>query len=171
MSNTYTDQLSRDITLKMRGLLTELPVFLPDFFRYLNPQTSPRTRLAYAYDLKLFFDFLSKECPEFDGKSPREFSVADLELVTDAHLEEFLDYLDLYYRDNQVEVQNHNSGKSRKLSAVRSMLRYFFKKKRISQNVADQVDTPKIPEKAITYLEANEIADLLDEVESGDHLT
>lgn len=32
-------------------------------FRGIEPRTSTRTRIAYAYDLSVFFDFLRKENP------------------------------------------------------------------------------------------------------------
>ena len=56
--NDYVQQRSRDITQRLRAAQLELPEFCTDFFRAIEPQTSPLTRLAYAYDLKLFFYFL-----------------------------------------------------------------------------------------------------------------
>ncbi|MFR8472309.1 MAG: hypothetical protein ACLVB2_06025 [Clostridium fessum] len=46
---------------RIRGILKEPPPFCTDFFRGIEPRTSARTRLAYAYDLKTFFDFLNKQ--------------------------------------------------------------------------------------------------------------
>ncbi len=47
----------------------------------------------------------------------------------------------------------------------------FIKNKKITSNPAVLVDLPKIHEKVITRLEVDEVARLLDEVESGDKLT
>ena len=44
--------------MKLRELCAGLPAFCKEFFRGIEPTTSSRTRIAYAYDLKIFFHFL-----------------------------------------------------------------------------------------------------------------
>jgi site-specific recombinase XerD len=117
---------------------------------------------------------LAEEFPKFGGKAITDFTLEDLEAVTSEDVEEFVEYLSYYVRrqaDGDVEHTNDERGKSRKLSAVRTMLAYFFKKQKLSANVAERVDFPKIHEKNIIMLEINEVARLLDEVESGEKLT
>ena len=61
MSNlSYHEQIDRENILKLRGLVRNLPPFCSDFFRGIEPRTSSRTRIAYAYDLHVFFDFLHR---------------------------------------------------------------------------------------------------------------
>ncbi len=67
--------------------------------------------------------------------------------------------------------QNGNSGKKRKLVAVRVFFRFLFKHKYISQNPADLIEVPKIPEKAIVRLETDEVEKLFDTLEKPDQLT
>ena len=62
-SLTYHEQKDIENIKKLRGLIKELPPFCADFFRGIEPLTSTRTRIAYAYDLHVFFDFLHKENP------------------------------------------------------------------------------------------------------------
>lgn len=57
-SLTYHEQKDIENIKKLRGLIKELPPFCADFFRGIEPLTSTRTRIAYAYDLRIFFDFL-----------------------------------------------------------------------------------------------------------------
>ena len=67
----YHEQKDRENIRKLRSMIQELPPFCPEFFRGIEPQTSSRTRIAYAYDMKIFFDFLRKENPamaELDRK-------------------------------------------------------------------------------------------------------
>jgi hypothetical protein len=59
----YHDQLNIDNTVKLRTLLEALPRFCRDFFRGIEPTTSSRTRIAYAYDLGVFFEFLKNSNP------------------------------------------------------------------------------------------------------------
>ena len=60
---TYQEQNNIENQKKLRELLQELPSFTLSFFRGIEPRTSSRTRIAYAYDLHVFFDFLHKENP------------------------------------------------------------------------------------------------------------
>ncbi len=60
---SYHEQEIIENTKRLRQMLKELPPFCADFFRGIEPRTSSRTRIAYAYDLKTFFDFLRQENP------------------------------------------------------------------------------------------------------------
>lgn len=51
------------------------------------------------------------------------------------------------------------------------MYKYYLRKGYITSDPASLVETPKIHDKNIIRLEANEVANLLDEVETGDNLT
>ena len=170
----YHEQVRQKTTLRLRERMRGLPVFLSDFFRGVSDVTSVLTRIGYAYDLRIFFRFLSEECLEFNGKPVTEFTLNDLSLVTADQIEEFMEYLDYYIRgtdSGSSVLENEENGKSRKLSALRTMFSYFYKKRQISSNPAELVDFPKRHAKNIIRLEVNEIAKLLDEVETGEHLT
>lgn len=80
-------------------------------------------------------------------------------------IEEYLSYLKYYEKDG-VEHTNDERGLKRKL-AFRSFYRYLYKNEMIGQDPAVKVDMPKIHEKTITRLDIDEVANLLDEVESG----
>ena len=55
---SYHEQENIENTKRLRQMMKELPPFCADFFRGIEPRTSSRTRIAYAYDLKTFFEFL-----------------------------------------------------------------------------------------------------------------
>lgn len=57
-TETYAKQQDIRNTQKMREILDELPRFCRQYFRGIEPTTQARTRLAYAYDLRVFFTFL-----------------------------------------------------------------------------------------------------------------
>ena len=67
--------------------------------------------------------------------------------------------------------QNGQTGKARKLASIKTLFHYFYKQERLTQNPTSIVDMPKIYEKPIIKLEVDEIAKLLDVVESGEQLT
>ena len=170
----YHDQVKQKTTLRLRERIRGLPGFINEFFRGISDVTSVLTRIGYAYDLRVFFQFLSEECPVFNGKPVIDFTLSDLNLVTAVQIEEFMEHLDYYVRNTVLKtviLENGENGKSRKLSSVRTMFTYFYKKRLINNNPAKLVDFPKRHIKNIIRLEVNEIARLLDEVESGEHLT
>ena len=167
---TYHEEEKRDITIRLRKLLRELPEFCYEYFRGIEPTTAERTRLGYAHDLKIFFQFLLEEERSLEGKTMQEVQIEDLKAVTPTKIEMFLEYVSYYDRDGE-ELQNGEKGKARKLAAVRSMFKYFYRKQLIPGNPAALVNTPKIHEKNIIKLDVDEIARLLDQVESGDKLT
>lgn len=85
-------------------------------------------------------------------------------------IEEYLEYCSYYVKDGK-EYMNDERGKARKLASLRSFYNYFFRNELIEKNPAALVPMPKLHEKEIIRLEADEVALLLDEVESGENLT
>ncbi|MGN1052919.1 MAG: tyrosine-type recombinase/integrase [Candidatus Scatosoma sp.] len=146
----------------------QLPPFCFDYFLGIESITSAQTRLKYAYDLCIFFDFLCRK--KYPRKAPLDLTLEDLEGVTNNDIELFLSYLSSY-RYNGKSLTCDAPAKSRKLSAVRAMFRYFFNKGYIEVNNAAKVSTPKCREKEIIRLSANEVSDLLAVAESGRGLT
>lgn len=175
-NSNYYKQHTRVLNERVRASLTELPEFCESYFRAISSRTSALTRLNYAYDLKLFFDYLSDA--KYDSKPIRSISICDLESVTTVDIEKFLDYVTVYersfdYQNKSIVIKSENGerGKARKLSSVRSLFKYLFKKEKLSCNVASLVESPKLHEKVILRLEVDEVERLLDEVENGKKLT
>lgn len=155
---------------RLRGLLRELPSFCKEFFIGIEPSTSSRTRIAYAYDLGIFFEFLHENNSYCGKMDIRNFPLELLEHITPFDIEEYLQYLKYYEKDG-VEHTNDERGIMRKLASLRSFYNYYFRKELIEKNPASLVKMPKIHEKNIVRLDIDEIALLLDEVEKGDKLT
>lgn len=168
---TYTEQMNIQNQKKIRELLLELPKFCGDFFRGITPSTSSRTRIAYAYDLRVFFRFLQENNPLFRDKDIRDIPVSVLDELTPLDIEEYLDYVRLYSSGADQSMTNQERGIARKLASLRSFYKYFYKKQLIETNPPALVDNPKIHEKEIIRLDVDEIARLLDQAESGEGLT
>lgn len=174
MAKKYYDSLNIKNIERLRKNIKKLPPFVSEFFLSIANTTSIYTRLGYSYDLKLFFDYLINEEPEFYKESLRDFTFDDFKKINTTHIREFLEYLSYYLKDldsMQLEVTNDSSGKSRKLSAIRSLFLFFIQEEKITYNPAVLVKTPKVQDKNIIYLDVNEVADLLDEIDSGEKLT
>ena len=169
-NETYSRKQDIQNTLKMREVLDTLPSFCRDFFRGITENTEARTRLGYAYDLRIFFEFMHENNPVCARMEIRDFPLSLLDSITKTDIEEFLEYISYYEKDGKVYT-NDDRGKSRKLSAVRSMYHYFYCAEMIEKDVSALVQMPKRHEKAIIRLEPNEVATLLDQVEDGTSLT
>lgn len=166
----YYENVNIKNETKLRKLLEELPPFCKQFFIGIEPTTSSRTRIAYAYDIGCFFDYLHTTNPIYAKKDIREFPISMLDQITPMDIEEYLSYLKYYEKDG-VEHTNDERGIKRKLASLRTMYRYFYKNELIQNDPAVKVDMPKIHEKNIIRLDVDEVARLLDEVESGENLT
>ncbi len=170
---TYHEQKQIDQTIRLREVLKTLPPFAKDFFRAIEPRSSARTRINYAYDIRVFFHFLMEVNPVYRNYSIEQFKVQDLERIEPVDIEEYMEYLKVYNRSGDDElITNGERGLKRKMSALRSFYNYYFTRQAISNNPTLLVDMPKLHDKAIIRLDADEVAMLLDFVESaGDKLT
>ena len=143
--NYYIKRNIQDID-KTNELLECLPPFCEDYFLGIEQRTSCQTRLKYAYDLRIFFDFLCKR--KYRKKDVLDLTLEDLEGVTNNDIEFFLSYLS-HYR----------------------FIKYFFNKGLIEVDNSSKVQTPKLHEKEIIRLEAEEVSKLIDIAESGSGLS
>ena len=178
MPDTVSYRTQTDIQRleKLRLMEKELPLACTDFFRSISQTTSTLTRLAYAYDFRLFFQYLCQENPLFADTEPRLMDEKDFAKVKARDIDGFQDYLTQYYVANAETgeshvVQNHELGIMRKLCSLRSLFGYLFKNGMIEANVATLVSLPKIHEKPILRLETDEMKKMLDTVYSGDGLS
>ncbi len=167
--NYFVDRNNAN-NLKLRELLKKLPDFCLDYFIGIESRTTPLTRLNYALDLKIFFEYLTTEIPQFEGKKVTDLNFADLNRITATILERYLSYLN-YYKHNGKVYNNNEKAKARKLSAVRSMLKYFFKKEKLESDVSVKIEMPKLHEKEIIRLEIDEVVKLINQAENPDLLT
>lgn len=167
----YHEQVKTDLDVRLREKLKELPVFASQFFRGIEPTTSARTRMAYAYDLGIFFNYLYNETNVGGNLEIRNWPVSVLDKVTPVMIQDFLDYVKVYSSSDETERSNGERGLMRKLSTIKSFYKFYYQIEAIKNNPAAIVRMPKIHEKNIVRLDSDEVVDLLDEVESGEKLT
>lgn len=168
---SYNTQQYKEYTTKLREVIRELPEFCAEFFLGIENETLIRTRYAYALDLRQFFKYLASETDKFKRDDIKTFSLKELDSVSVTDIELYLSYLTYYTDSTENEITNRERAKARKLSTLRSFYKYFLKKEKIVHNSPALVDLPTIRECAIIRLEPNEVAVLLDLVETGNDLT
>ena len=153
---TYREHTDMENTLKLRQVLATLPPFCKDYFRAIDTTTTAKTRISYAYDIRIFFQFLLDENPAFKDHAMTDFTVDVLDQIKAVDLEEYQEYLKLYQSGDKTETNGERG----------------LKRKMIHTNPTVLIDVPKIHEKSIIRLDTDEVAMLLDYIEHcGDTLT
>lgn len=174
--SSYRAQVDAQRMERLRKFEKELPVVCTDYFRSIAQTTSTLTRLAYAYDFRLFFQYLTSENPIFADVEPRFMQDEALRQIKKRDLDGYQDYLTQYYVTDKSSgeehiVQNHELGIMRKLSSLRSLFEYLFKNGHIEANIATLISLPKLHDKPILRLEPDEMQKLLDTASTGNGLT
>lgn len=166
----YHDKKNADNMIKLRELQHTLPAFCRDFFLGIKDTTSTRTRIAYAYDLRIFFEFLHENNPICKKMEITDIPISILDQLKPMDITEYMDYLSYYEKDNE-GITNDERGKQRKLASLRSFYNYFYKIEMIEKNPASLVSMPKLHKKEIIRLDPDEVEELLNQVESGDKMS
>lgn len=171
----YARETAQQKTKQLRAVLSELPMACTDFLNGISETSSTQTRLAYAYDLRIFFHYVIEAVPACQNLGITDLTDAHIQQITVRDIERYQQYLSLYERPDdpskQLMLTNSAAGKMRKMSALRSFYKYLFERGRISANITDLIPLPAIHEKPIIRLEVDEIAKILDAADTGDDLT
>lgn len=169
-TNTYAEQQHNKYQQQLNNILKGLPPFCKEYFNSLNFTKQDRTKVAYAQDIKIFFEYLVAEFPQFSDYRLTDFKLADIDSLSGTDINDFITYISSYDKDGTM-ISNHESAAKRKLCSLRGFYNYYYRHEKISNNPALRVDMPKIHDKAITRMDVNEVAEFLDNVESGNKLT
>ena len=142
---TYHEQTDIQNILKLRAILKTLPDFCKDYFRAMDPLTTTKTRISYAYDIRIFFQFLLDENPAFKNHSMKDFTVDVLDQLKAVDIEEYQEYLKVYKNGDKTET-NGERGLKRKISVLRSFYAYYYKHEFIQTNLSPSAYPRKAPD-------------------------
>ena len=156
---------------KLDELLRILPAYCRDYFVYAEgTQDRPSsTMLAYAQEVRKFFDYMIKENPTLTCYD--DISIDVLNRLTPKDIQEYMYYAKSHKDADGNTVTNSASTRSRKLSALRSFFKYLYAYSGLNMNPAAMVDSPDIKRKKQPRLNREEVSELLDSVETGNDLT
>ena len=168
MANTnYHEMIKIKNVQKLRELQSALPSFCTLYFRGMSDKHGSRTAIGYAYDLQIFMNYICMYVFPEKNLSVKQLDLETLDALTKFDIENYLEYLSYYQGSDGITHANDAMGKARKLSAIKGLYNYLYEAGLLKNNPASIVHMPKIHEKSIIRLEANEVADLLDIVEFG----
>ena len=81
-NKNYHDQQNITNLIKLREIIPALPGFCKQFFRGIENNTSSRTRLGYALDLRIFFEFLKETNSSLKNTEITKFPLSLLDSLT-----------------------------------------------------------------------------------------
>lgn len=155
-----------------------LPKFMKDYSIYLKGSVSVTTRLAYLEDIQFFCSYLieNKEITSVD--EIKDITVEDFNKIKARDINLFLgDYCTRYYKQtekNTLIYENNNRALARKKSSLSTLFKFLFRNNQIENNITDGFNPIKLPKPqpdAIKRLEIDEVAKMLEAVETGIGLT
>ena len=146
----------------------DTPLCVENFLRYLSTikGKSKNTIEGYRYDLKLFFRFMLLYKRKVSSTTP--FEEIDISQID----ETFIDTItlnDLYAFLQFAEQYRHNGtyARARKVAALKSFYRYLYaKEKKIHDNVASELESPKIEKRQPVYLSLEQSFSLLNSLDT-----
>lgn len=162
MSKYYDEQKIKQ-TDKLNSMLVELPSFCTQFFVGIEQTMQPSTRLSYAYNLKLFFNYIHTIYPD------EPMTVEILNIISAYDIEQFLSYIKNYTNADGKEVINGKASIKCKVAAIKSLYTYFYRHQEIKFNTAEFIDLPEIEAKNIVRLNDIQIDNILDNIENRTH--
>ena len=156
---------------KIGGEEVELmPKILKDFLVYLTTikGKSIRTRKEYEYDIVLFLRFLKAMENDIDPSKLEDIDIKDISIdfIREISLEDIYLFLEF------CEVKRGNSAatRARKTATIKSFFKYLKGKRRlIEDNVADELETPKIGKKKPIYMNQEDAVMFIQGIKRSNH--
>lgn len=159
----YHSKLQQRYTVKLRVLEKELPYFCTQFFNAKANVLEKQSQYAYAMDFKIFFYFIRDYFSELNDIQIRDIKPEIFNKLSTHDLDAYLNYIELYEFEGD-HRHNGETGKSRKLSSIRSLCKYLVKEHIINMNPAELVEMPKLHKKDIVVLNEEEKKRLLETI-------
>nr|UWI51966.1 tyrosine-type recombinase/integrase [Clostridioides difficile] len=154
------------------------PVFMKDYFIYLKGSVAVSTRLAYLEDIKFFCLYMIETKELTSADCIKDITESDFNMIKSRDINLFLgDYCSRYYKNtekNTLIFENNNRALARKKSSLSTLFKFLYRNSQIDNNITDGFNPIKLPKPqpdAIKRLEIDEVAKMLESVETGEGLT
>ncbi|QEK12165.1 tyrosine-type recombinase/integrase [Crassaminicella thermophila] len=171
-------QKENEIIEKCITIENNLPTFMKDFFIYLRNGVALSTRFAYLQDIFFFCKYLISQTNISKAVNTKDISLEEFNCIKAKDINRFLgDYCTRYTineKNSIIIMENHNRSLARKKSSLTVLFKFLFRDELISENITDGLNPIRLPKPqpdAIKKLEIDEVAKMLDIVETGNGLT
>lgn len=155
-----------------------LPKFMKDYCIYLKGSVSVTTRLAYLEDIQFFCAYLIETKEITIANEIKDITLNEFNQIKARDVNLFLgDYCTRYYKytDKNTHIyENNNRALARKKSSLSTLFKFLFRNDQLEANITDGFNPIKLPKPqpdAIKRLEIDEVAKMLDAVDTGLGLT
>lgn len=151
-------------TSKIIALCNELPNACESFLLETGTEIATSTRLAYARELKYFFEYLISYSPAFCDKELKNFEISDIRMITSADISRYL------------TIGQSKGAADRTLARRRAAISRFFTyladNRKIEFNPVHAASKIKIhTDDEVVHLDLEEQVHFLESVETGSGLT
>ncbi|RDY22961.1 recombinase [Romboutsia maritimum] len=167
-----------DIIERCIQVENKLPKFMKDYFIYLKGSVAVSTRLAYLDDIYFFCNYLIEIKEHTEASITKELSLSEFNNIKARDVNLFLgDYCSRYYKQTNKSTliyENNNRALARKKSSLSTLFKFLYRNEQIDNNITDGFNPIKLPKPqpdAIKRLDIDEVAKMLDSVETGQGLT
>lgn len=163
---------------KCISLENNLPKFMKDYCIYLKGCVSVTTRLAYLEDIQFFCSYLIETKEVTLAEEIKDITLDEFNQIKARDVNLFLgDYCTRYYKQtdkNTLIYENNNRALARKKSSLSTLFKFLYRNDQLENNITDGFNPIKLPKPqpdAIKRLEIDEVAKMLEAVETGYGLT
>ncbi|MBC5996687.1 recombinase [Romboutsia ilealis] len=179
-SNKPDNIVLRDNDIMERCIKIEnkLPKFMKDYFIYLKGSVAVSTRYAYLEDINFFCNYLVESQELTKAEISKDITLNEFNNIKARDVNLFLgDYCSRYYKHtekNTLIFENNNRALARKKSSLSTLFKFLYRNEQLDNNITDGFNPIKLPKPqpdAIKRLDIDEVAKMLDAVESGEGLT
>ena len=156
----------------------KLPSFMKDYFIYLKGSVAVSTRAAYLEDIHYFCDYLVKETDLTKASEMKDITLGEFNLIKARDINLYLgDFCPRYYKEKNNSTliyENNNRALARKKSSISTLFKFLYRNEQIDNNITDGFNPIKLPKPqpdSIKRLDIDEVALMLDAVDTGEGLT
>ena len=167
-----------EIVEKCISFENKLPSFMKDYFIYLKGSVAISTRAAYLEDISFFCFYLVSETDLTKAEETKDITLEEFNLIKARDVNLFLgDFCPRYYRErnnNTLVYENNNRALARKKSSISTLFKFLYRNEQLDNNITDGFNPIKLPKPqpdAIKRLDIDEVAIMLDAVDTGKGLT
>lgn len=175
---SYEEKVKLDSEKLTDKLIEFMPGFAKEYFDTIKDTKEPRTVTQYAYDLKLFFDWIRSSA---GFKNINIDSCTPSDILDKLEYSDILEYLKTFNKVTKVStdedgnktkttVHSSDSFKARKASSLKSFYAFYSRLGKIDSNLATLIPVPKPKEKSKVILSQEQIHKIMSVVyDSNEH--
>lgn len=168
--NAYRAEVRKSDTDKLFAILERMPSFYRDYILSIDPNLlSVASKLGYTRDMEDFFRYLEENNPYFHEKGMKNFTLADMALLTKNDVNEY--NVNLLRSTKSGHAGYESKTIVRKLASASSFFNEMVRLDKLKENPFSAVRRPKDKKHPPIYLTEKEQEQLLYSVRTGEGLS